>query len=152
MRFESRVPFARDVPAALREIERPSTTLEVLAPRDWTSAQIEAWLDWSEGQSWAGGELEWPTNAEEDDPAEKLLDGAFARYAGRLTARGWSLGLFDDETEAAAFRSSLLSSLAQGLAAPAAPFTRSPPPPRPAPRWSHRRGPGGPGSRTARRR
>ena len=128
MRFESRVPFARDVPAALRDIERPSAIIEVLAPRDWTSAQIEAWLDWSEGQSWADGELEWPTNAEEDDPAEKLLDGAFARYAGRLTARGWSIGLFDDETEAAAFRSSLLSSLAQGLAAPAAPFTRSPPP------------------------
>ena len=128
MRFESRVPFVRDVSAAVREIDRSSVVVEVLAPRHWTSAQVEAWLDWSDGQVAADGELGWPTSADEADVAEQLLGGALGGYAGRLTARGWSLGLFDDETEAGAFRSALLSSLAQGLAAPAAAFAGSPPP------------------------
>ena len=128
MRFESRVPFAREVPAAQREIERPSTLLEVLAPRDWTSAQIEAWQDWAERQSGADGELGWPDASDDEDPAEQMLDGALAGYAGRLTARGWSLGLFDDENEAGVFRRALLSSLALGLAAPAAPLADKPPP------------------------
>ena len=127
MRFESRVPFAREVPAALRQIERPLAVLEVLAPRDWTSAQIEAWLDWAETQAGAGPELGWPAGSDDEDLAEQMLDGAFARYAGRLTARGWSLGLFDDEAEAGAFRGALISSLAQGIAAPAAPLAELPP-------------------------
>ena len=128
MRFETRVPFAREVPAALRQIERPMAVLEVLAPRDWTSAQIEAWLDWAERQAGAEAELGWPASPDDEDAAEQMLDGALAHYAGHLTARGWSLGLFDDEAEAGAFRSALLSSLAQGLAAPAAPLAQHPPP------------------------
>ena len=120
MRFESRVPFLREVPAVLREIERPSEVAEVMAPRDWTSAQTEAWLDWADRETSSAIRLGWP--AEEPAPGDLLLEGALGRYAGRLTARGWSLGLFDDEANANVFRAALLSSLAQGLAAPAAPL------------------------------
>ncbi len=128
MRFESRIPFAREVPVALREIERPSMVAQALAPRDWTSAQIEAWLDWAELPAAGTGGLGWPGPTGEPDPADQLLDGALAHYAGRLTLRGWTLGLFDDEAEATAFRAGLLSSLAQGLAAPGAPMLVTPPP------------------------
>ena len=131
MRFESRVPFAREVPAAQREIERPLTVVEVLAPRDWTSAQIEAWQEWADLQAFAESELGWPDASEGEDLAEQMLGGALAGYAGRLTARGWSLGLFDDENEAGVFRTALLSSLAQGLAAPAAPMAQLAPTPLP---------------------
>ncbi len=131
MRFESRVPFAREVSAAQREIERPSTLVQVLAPRDWTSAQIEAWQDWADLQSGADEELGWPEASDDEDPAEHMLDGALAGYAGRLTARGWSLGLFDDENEAGVFRRALLASLALGLAAPASPLSRAAPTPLP---------------------
>jgi ribonucleoside-diphosphate reductase alpha chain len=120
MRFDSRVPFASDLDVVLREIERPSEVVQVLAPRDWTSAQTEAWLDWAGREAGADAGLGWPSS--EPNPADEVLDGALTRYAGRLTARGWSLGLFDDEGQADAFRSGLLASLAQGLAAPAAPL------------------------------
>ena len=47
MRFES--SFAAAVlETATRTVERPGGVAEVLAPRDWTSAQIEAWLDWGD--------------------------------------------------------------------------------------------------------
>ena len=114
MRFESCVSFMGDVPVASREIERPSAVIEVAAPRDWTSAQVEAWLDWAERRELVA-----------EDGAGQLLNGAFEAYAGRLADRGQSLGLFDDETSAAAFRDGLRSSLAQGLAAPAAPLAEA---------------------------
>ena len=129
MRFESRVPFLRDVATTLREIERPSEVVEVMAPVDWTSTQAEAWLDWAEREAASAVRLGWPS--EEPNPADLLLDGALDRYAGRLTARGWSLGLFDDEANANAFRAALLSSLAQGLAAPIAPMFPNAPEPQP---------------------
>ncbi len=48
MRIEPRLAKVADIATALRAIERPRGVVEVLAPRDWTSAQIEAWLDWAE--------------------------------------------------------------------------------------------------------
>ena len=33
-----------------REIERVGGTDLVVAPRDWTAARVEAWLDWAQGQ------------------------------------------------------------------------------------------------------
>jgi ribonucleoside-diphosphate reductase alpha chain len=126
MRFESRVPFLRDIDVVLREIERASDVLEVLTPRDWTSAQTEAWLDWADRQAGAAARLGWPSP--DPDEIEQLLDGALARYAGRVTARAWSLGLFEDETEANAFRAGVISSLAQGMAAPAEPLYAQTPP------------------------
>ena len=118
MRFESSPPFTREVPAALREIERPLSVAQVLAPRDWTSAQIEAWLDWA---AWSGHP------SDETDPAQ-LLDGALDRYVRRLAERGKAAGLFDDDASAETFREALLASLAQGLAAPAAPLAGLAPP------------------------
>ena len=120
MRFESRVPFLGDIDVVLLEVERPSEAIEVLVPRDWTSAQAEAWLDWADREAATSVQLEWPSP--DPGPADELLDGALARYAGRLTARAWSLGLFEDEAQANAFSAGLISSLALGLAAPAAPL------------------------------
>src|SRR6185312_14068 len=119
MRFESSVPFAREVPVALREIELASAVVEVVAPRDWTSAQIEAWLAWADRSALVGpGE----------DPSGEALNGALGAYADRITDKGRALGLFDDEESAGNFREAVLASLTQGLAAPAAPFTDSVPP------------------------
>jgi ribonucleoside-diphosphate reductase alpha chain len=114
MRFESHAASAREVPVALREIERPSAVVQVLAPRDWTSAQIEAWLDWAERSGLSEG-----------DGAGELMHGVFLAYAERLAARGRALDLFDDETSETVFRDALISSLAQGLAAPAAPIAET---------------------------
>ena len=111
MRFESSVLFAREVPVALREIELASTLVEVVAPRDWTSAQIEAWLAWADRTVLLG---------HEDELSGEVLNGALAAYADRITDKGRALDLFDDEESAANFRSAVLASLAQGLAAPAA--------------------------------
>jgi ribonucleoside-diphosphate reductase alpha chain len=107
MRFESRIPFAQEAPAALRRIERPAAEVEVLAPRAWTSAQIEAWLDWAETVPGA------TTDAE-----SALLYAAFERYAERLETCGSAQGLFDSPDDAQAFSRGLVSSLALGLAAP----------------------------------
>ena len=114
MRFESSVPFARAVPVALREIELASAAVEVVAPRDWTSAQIEAWLAWADRSALVG---------DDEEPSGEVLNGALGAYADRITDKGRALDLFDDEASAANFREALLASLAQGLAAPAAPFT-----------------------------
>ena len=116
MRFESSPTLAREVPLALREVERPSALMEVTAPRDWTSAQIEAWLDWAERSGFST-----------DDAPGEVLGGALAVYAGRLTAKGTSRGLFEDENSARAFRDSLLASLLLGLAAPAGPLAEAAP-------------------------
>jgi ribonucleoside-diphosphate reductase alpha chain len=107
MRFESRIPFAREAPAVLRRIERPAAEIEVLAPRGWTSAQIEAWLDWAEAVPGVATEAE-----------SALLYGAFERYAQRLEAAGSAQGLFDSPDDAQAFSRGLVLSLALGLAAP----------------------------------
>ncbi len=126
MRFESRVPFAKRVPLALRAIERPTQVVEVLAPRDWTSAQIEAWLDWGEGlanHEAAAGRA----TSDQPEKGEELLGGILSAYVARLAARGRALGLFDDRADSSAFRSALLTSLVQGLAAPAPPLALTPP-------------------------
>ena len=116
MRIEPRLAKAADVATAVRVIERPNGVVEVLAPRDWTSAQTEAWLDWADRA---------PTNLPSDhrapaagaDNLAALLEGALDRYAGRLAAWGAAAGLFDDET-ALIFRAELVASMALGLAAP----------------------------------
>ena len=119
MRFESRIPFAREVSSTLRRIERPAAEVEALAPRDWTSARIEAWMDWAEAL---------PAVVPAQD-ASGLLGGAFDRYAGDLSRCAAALDLFDADADAVAFHAGLVSSLALGLAAPALPWATDPGPP-----------------------
>jgi ribonucleoside-diphosphate reductase alpha chain len=111
MRFQSR--FAGGEPAALmtRTAERPQGQVEVQAPAHWTTAQLDAWMDWAEG-------VPPPASAEPTLGANPLLGGAAARYAQSLAARGWALDLFDSPQDAGRFIDELLATMIKGLAAP----------------------------------
>jgi ribonucleoside-diphosphate reductase alpha chain len=102
MRFARR--FAGDVEFVARRVERPGSHVEVRAPRSWTTARIEAWLDWAEAEGAAGGE-----------PVD--LGQAFAAWAASVADRGRALGLKDADV----FAEELRAGLAQGWAAPVRP-------------------------------
>ena len=125
MRFECRIAPADAVEAAGRLIERPGGLVETLAPRAWTSAQVEAWLDWLDGVD----SLEDVTGLP-PSPLSGLLDGALERYARRLTARGLSSNIFDTPEDAAAFRDQIAAGVAAGVVAPGGPLGPFAPPPR----------------------
>jgi ribonucleoside-diphosphate reductase alpha chain len=77
-----------------RTLERGPRTLDVLAPRHWTTAQLEAWLDWAEVQHKGLPEnVTLPT--EEAFGFEALLDGAIEAYVRRLGAWGLALGYLE---------------------------------------------------------
>ncbi len=105
----------------LRRIERAGAVIETLAPADWTSARIEAWLDWADETP-----LDLCADLSEIEPAlAALLNGGPAAYAQRLAARGLFRGVFDTSGAASRFRDALLASLVRGLAAPARPAADS---------------------------
>ena len=122
----------------IRWIERAAELAEVAAPPHWTTARVEAWLDWADGL---------PTDLPPGTPAALALEGADPllasgpdRYARRLAAWGLALGAFADEAEATRFRGELFAALALGVIAtgrqlpfgarvnPLAPDTAIPPP------------------------
>jgi ribonucleoside-diphosphate reductase alpha chain len=107
MRFARR--FASDVEMAARLIERPGGHVDVIAPRGWTGARIEAWLDWAENLDLIG------TNR----PIS--LAEAFGTYASRLADQGRTQGAFDNNSDAAAFAADVAASLILGWAAPTLP-------------------------------
>ena len=128
------LPYA----AEIRWIERADDLAEVAAPPHWTTARVEAWLDWADGL---------PSDLPPASPAALALEGADPllaggpdRYARRLAAWGLALGVFADEAEAARFRDELNAALALGVIAtgrqlpfgarvnPLAPDTARPPP------------------------
>jgi ribonucleoside-diphosphate reductase alpha chain len=103
-----------------RLLERPGGIVEVVRPRGWTSARVEAWLDWAASlpSDFPAGEL--PGALTHDPALSPLLDGGPYRCARRLAAWGWSLGVFDSEDDAANFRDALFGLYALGLGAPGA--------------------------------
>jgi ribonucleoside-diphosphate reductase alpha chain len=128
MRFQPRFPTGIDLDGAHRWIERPPTGQEVLAPRAWTSARIEAWLDWADAASSLLLGAEPPEPLASDRSGASLLGDALERYARRIAARGLELGLFDSADEALAFKRDLIASMALGEAAPAVPHRPAPAP------------------------
>ena len=123
MRFEDRFANGPGSESAIepRRIERTRAVVEVLAPADWTSARIEAWLDWAEVTP-----LDLPDDlgaglTEIEPVLAALLGGGPAAYAQRLAACGLASGVFDTAAAASRFRDELLASLVQGIAAPALP-------------------------------
>lgn len=94
-----------------REIERGPDSFSVLCPRDWTTAQSEAWHDWVEALPRDLPEGAFP-------PVAEGLDGAFDLYAHRLAAWGRVYGIVRED-EAQAFAAELAATLRLGLAAPA---------------------------------
>ncbi len=117
MRFDRRftsdaLPFETEV----RWVERANELAEVVTPRHWTTARVEAWLDWADGL---------PTDApaaETVQPTERTLDpllsGGPDRYASRLAAWGQALGVFETTQEAETFRAELFAALTGGIIGP----------------------------------
>jgi ribonucleoside-diphosphate reductase alpha chain len=117
MRFSSSLIHGGN--AAIRHVERADGVVEILAPASWTSAQIEAWLDWAEAEPDHYPAIDLPDSLAPARSFGPLLGGRLDRYARRIAAWGWSCGLFAKEAEAADFSAALLTSMATGVAAPA---------------------------------
>ena len=128
------LPYAPEI----RWVERAAELVETAAPPHWTTARVEAWLDWAD---------RLPADLPPGTPsalalggADPLLAGGPDRYARRLAAWGLALGVFEAEAEALAFRAELFAALALGVFAagrqlafgarvnPLAPDTAVPPP------------------------
>ena len=89
MRVASRPAFvAVGLEAQSRLIERADRSVDILAPPGWTSARIEAWLDWADSlpDDYPGVAL--PPSLSADSPLDPLLDGGPDRHARRLAAWG----------------------------------------------------------------
>ena len=133
-RFAGPLPYR----AEIRWIERAAELAEVAAPPHWTTARVEAWLDWADALP-----ADLPPGAPAAlalEAADPLLAGSPDRHARRLAAWGLALGAFADAAEAAAFQGELFAALALGVIAtgrqlpfgarvnPLAPDTAVPPP------------------------
>jgi ribonucleoside-diphosphate reductase alpha chain len=119
MRFRSGLAAAA-APLAVtaRPLERPGGAVEVVAPVCWPDARVEAWLDWAHdlpGDMPPGG---FPGGLRPGAPVDGLLQGGPSRYARRLAAWGWALGLFETEGEATDFADQLFHLLACGAFTP----------------------------------
>ena len=101
-----------------RRIERPGGVDQVIAPRDWTAARIEAWLDWADTLPADYPAMELPEALRPGSELDSALGSGPDRYARRAAAWGLALKLFDTES-ALGFREALLASLLAGEAAPA---------------------------------
>jgi ribonucleoside-diphosphate reductase alpha chain len=85
-----------------RSLERASQMVEVLAPADWANARVEAWLDWS------GGDTDLPA--------------AIFRQAEALTSAAQAAGHLADARAAGKFRRDLGAALLAGRLALSAPL------------------------------
>jgi ribonucleoside-diphosphate reductase alpha chain len=119
MRFQTRPAFHLPAPALhTRQVERAAELVDVVAPRDWTAARIEAWLSWADGlpTDYPPGDL--PAGLSPDERFDPLLGAGPDRYARRLAAWGWALGLFDADDDAEAFGRDLLALIGRGAVSP----------------------------------
>ncbi len=107
MRFARRLAKRTPPELELRTVETADALHGVLAPRGWTSARVESWLDWTE--TVVGDETE-PTQ-------DGLLAGGPERFARSVTARAAALGLFDRKPDGSAFQAELQTLLSLGVAA-----------------------------------
>ncbi|MEJ0066065.1 MAG: hypothetical protein WDM85_12125 [Caulobacteraceae bacterium] len=97
-------------------MERAAELAEVAAPPAWTTARVEAWLDWADGLPLdvpAGT----PAALAPETGVDPLLGGGPDRHARRLAAWGLALGVFADADAATVFRDELFAALAAGVIA-----------------------------------
>ncbi len=121
MRFQKRFAGQAPLPEAeLRWIERAHELAEVLAPRAWTTARVEAWVDWADSLPTDYPPVDLPGRLAPSGRFKGLLAQGPDRYAHRLAAWGWALGLFDKPADAEAFAEDLFALIALGHAAPGA--------------------------------
>jgi len=101
MRIPSRFS-ALTVSLERRVIERADTVVSVLAPAGWTSARIEAWLDWIDARGLPATSDTLP------------FDGAIHAWAEDLAARGRAQGWVKAGT---ALVDAIVGSILSGLVA-----------------------------------
>jgi ribonucleoside-diphosphate reductase alpha chain len=90
-----------------RELELADRVVTARAPRSWTDARVEAWIDW------AGGETDLPA--------------AIGEFVETLTRRALAKGLVKDIAERAEFRDALAAAMLSGaVAIGGAPHSRAP--------------------------
>jgi ribonucleoside-diphosphate reductase alpha chain len=112
----ARRPMSEVPDTAPRCIERAGRVVEVAAPQSWTSARVEAWLDWGDAVP-----RDWPAAARPAAlarPDNPWLGGGPDRWARRLAAWGLALGVFDDAKSANVFAQALFDLIASGAFAP----------------------------------
>ncbi|MDO1558847.1 TSCPD domain-containing protein [Brevundimonas sp. 2R-24] len=118
MRFDD--VFWRDldlIDLRSREVERPHGWIETRAPAGWSTARVEAWLDWAARQP-----ADLPNLAHRMtglESIEDVLDGGVAAFARRTAAWGFACGAFESAGEADRFAREVAASILLGLAAPA---------------------------------
>ena len=93
-------------------MERPSEVTEVCAPRGWTGAQVEAWLDWADTIPGDYPGVELPPSLRPEGDLDPLLAAGPDRYARRAAAWGSALGAFGHLEQATSFRADLASLMA----------------------------------------
>jgi ribonucleoside-diphosphate reductase alpha chain len=97
-----------------RPIERADEITRIIAPRGWTSARVEAWLDWADALPSDYPAADLPPALSADETVDPVLGGGPDRYARRAAAWGVALGAFSGPEEAAAFRAELMALMVGG--------------------------------------
>jgi len=107
------VPLAAAVRRTPRAIERGGRFVEVQAPAGWSTARLDAWLDWADQRP-----IDLPRIAAASDAASTDgLDGVEA-WARRQAAWGRAIGLFAGAKETETFATELAAAIWLGLIAP----------------------------------
>ena len=114
MRLESRFANPDRLPVLeCRLAERRGEWIDVVSPSGWTTARVDAWLDWADALP---TDLPGCAHRQEPEP-DAPLAGGIERYAARLAAWGMAVGLLEEAT-AEIFARELAATMLQGLAAP----------------------------------
>ena len=82
----------------------------MVTPRAWTTARVEAWLDWADTLPGDLPPAPRRRGAANRSP-DPLLGGGPDRYASRLAAWGLALGVFEAAEDAEDFRADLFAAL-----------------------------------------
>ncbi|MFZ4607211.1 MAG: ribonucleotide reductase [Caulobacter sp.] len=109
MRFAKRLAKAAAPEVELRTVETADALTGVLAPRGWTTARVEAWLDWADSIA--------PHAADRERDGAALLAGGPAHFTNALAARATRLKVLDRRPDVLAFEAELTAVLLGGLAA-----------------------------------
>ncbi|WP_369060052.1 ribonucleotide reductase [Caulobacter sp. 73W] len=121
MRFVKRLSAnGRAAEVELRTVETADALAGILAPKSWSDARVQAWIDWAAQLPHDLPKADTPKALIAESPAGALLAGGPDRYARRLAAHGLAQGLFAKAADAQVFREELFAALALGLVAPAA--------------------------------
>jgi ribonucleoside-diphosphate reductase alpha chain len=117
MRIERRFAKRPAVEAELRTVETANALTGVVAPKGWTDARVEAWLDWAATEPRDFPDLELRNALAPDAGADPLLGGGPELIARRIAGWGWARGYFPKVTDALAFRAELLALQMHGMLA-----------------------------------